>query len=81
MNIIDKAKQLGISHFTVHDFVNEIDALRQQVAKLEPAWLTDIVGYGYFVDGKLTHCSPTKMQIQIGSKIIECRPLYSVKEE
>ena len=68
----------GRPSLLLHDI--EMNNLRQQVAKLEPALLTDIVGYGYFVDGKLTHCSPTKMQIQIGNKIIECRPLYSVKE-
>jgi hypothetical protein len=31
-DLIDKAKQLGISHFTVHDFVNEIEALRRQLS-------------------------------------------------
>ena len=34
-DLIDKAKQLGISHFTAHDFVNEIEALRHRVAEQE----------------------------------------------
>jgi hypothetical protein len=46
----------------------------------EPAWMTDIVGYGQFIDGKLVACSQSEMHVAIGSKNVECRPLYSVKE-
>jgi hypothetical protein len=42
------------------------------------SWMSDIVGYGQFVDGKLVACSQTEMYIAIGNKNVECRPLYSV---
>ena len=57
-----------------------MNRIRSHLAKPEPAWLTDIVGYGQFVDGKLVTCSQTEINVAIGSKNIECRPLYSVKE-
>ena len=55
-----------------------VAAIRSHLEKPEPAWLTDIVGYGQFVDGKLITCSQSEMHISIGSKNVECRPLYSV---
>ena len=60
--------------------VEVIAAIRAHLAKPEPAWLTDIVGYGQFIDGKLVACSQSEMRIAIGSKNVECRPLYSVTE-
>jgi len=58
-----------------------IEAIHSHLAQSEPACLTDIVGYGQFVDGKLVACSQTEINVAIGGKSIECRPLYSVKEQ
>ena len=57
-----------------------LNKIRAHLAKPEPAWMTDIVGYGQFVGGKLVACSQSEMHIAIGGENVECRPLYSVKE-
>ena len=67
--------------FSVDLMEDAAKQIRAHLAKPEPAWLTDIVGYGQFVDGKLVACSQTEINVAIGSKNIECRPLYSVKEQ
>ena len=69
----------ALNHFGSRDHAL-LEALRAHLAKPEPVWLTDIVGYGQFVDGKLTTCSQSEMHIAIGGENVECRPLYSVVE-